>query len=151
MRTLVQFLASFNGLRFRCCCELWCRLQTWLGSLVAVALAQAGGYSSDLTAFLGTSISHVCGPKKTKTKQKNKKPKLRSDNSIPGRNLFGAFQKDVKCVFLFIHLFFAILRTGGSFQVRDWPTSQPWPESLWWQCWILNPLYHMWILKMCLT
>ena len=29
------------------CRELWCRLQMWLGSLFAVALAQAGGYSSD--------------------------------------------------------------------------------------------------------
>ena len=27
--------------------ELWCRLQTRLGSRVAVALAQAGVYSSD--------------------------------------------------------------------------------------------------------
>ena len=24
-------------LRIRCCCELWCRLQTWLGPCVAVA------------------------------------------------------------------------------------------------------------------
>ena len=27
-----------HGLRIRCCRELWCRLQTWLGSGVAVAL-----------------------------------------------------------------------------------------------------------------
>ena len=26
---------------------LWCRLPTWLGSCVAVALMEAGGYSSD--------------------------------------------------------------------------------------------------------
>ena len=24
--------------RIMCCCELWCRLQTWLGSCVAVAV-----------------------------------------------------------------------------------------------------------------
>ena len=29
------------------CHELWYRLQMWLGSHVAVAVAQAGGYSSD--------------------------------------------------------------------------------------------------------
>ena len=43
--------------------QLWCRLQTRLGSCVAVALAQAGGYSSDLTPSLGTSICRGSGPK----------------------------------------------------------------------------------------
>ena len=51
------------------CRELWCRLQTQLGSSVAVAVAQASGYSSDSTPGLGTSICRRCGPKKTKTKQ----------------------------------------------------------------------------------
>ena len=32
--------------------ELWCRLQKWLGSRVAVAVAQAEGYSSDSTPSL---------------------------------------------------------------------------------------------------
>ena len=31
-------LASLSGLRIWCCCELWCRLQTLLGSGVAVAV-----------------------------------------------------------------------------------------------------------------
>ena len=35
---------------------LWCRSQTWLGSCLSVALVQAGGYSSDWTPSLGTSI-----------------------------------------------------------------------------------------------
>ena len=30
-----------------CCCELWCRSQTWLGSGVAVAVLKAGTCSSD--------------------------------------------------------------------------------------------------------
>ena len=34
----VQSLALLSGLRIWCCHELWCRLQTWLGSHVAVAL-----------------------------------------------------------------------------------------------------------------
>ena len=39
MRLQVQSLASLSGLRICCCYELWCRLQTWLGSCVAVAVA----------------------------------------------------------------------------------------------------------------
>ena len=41
------------------------RLQTWLGSgkALAVAVPQAGSYSSDLTRSLGTSICCRCGPK----------------------------------------------------------------------------------------
>ena len=35
----VQSPASLGGLRFQRCGELWCRLQTWLGSGVAVAVA----------------------------------------------------------------------------------------------------------------
>ena len=36
-----------KDLALECCRELWCSLQTRLGSHVAVALAKAGGYSSD--------------------------------------------------------------------------------------------------------
>ena len=35
---------------------------------VAVAVAEAGSYTSDLTRSLGTSISRRCGPKKQKKK-----------------------------------------------------------------------------------
>ena len=38
MRLWVQFLASLGRLRIRCCSELWCRLQTWLRSDVAMAV-----------------------------------------------------------------------------------------------------------------
>ena len=41
-----------------------------LRSDVAVPVAQASGYSSDLTLSLGTSICHRCGPKKSKKKKK---------------------------------------------------------------------------------
>ena len=60
MRLQVRSPASLSGR------ELWCRLQTWLGSDVAVA--QASGYSSDWTPSLETSTCRGCGPKKTKTK-----------------------------------------------------------------------------------
>ena len=77
MRLWVRSLALLCGLRIRRCRELWCRLQTWLGSCIAVALAKAGGYSSDWIPSLGTSICCESGPrngKKTKNKQ-TKKPR----------------------------------------------------------------------------
>ena len=37
LRTQVGFLTSLSGLKFQRCCELWCRLQMWLASLIAVA------------------------------------------------------------------------------------------------------------------
>ena len=40
----------------------------WLGPSVAVAVVQAGGYRSDLTSSLGTSIYHGCSPKKKNSK-----------------------------------------------------------------------------------
>ena len=39
MRLQVQSLASFSGFKIWHCRELWCRLQTWLRSCIAVALA----------------------------------------------------------------------------------------------------------------
>ena len=70
MKLWVQSLAPLSGLRIWCCRELWCRSQTWLGSCVAEAVAQAGGYGSDWTPSLGTSICHGYGPKKKKRKKK---------------------------------------------------------------------------------
>ena len=40
MKTQAPSLASISGLRNRRCCELWCRLQTQLGSGVAMALGR---------------------------------------------------------------------------------------------------------------
>ena len=37
-----------------------------LRSCIAVAVAEAGSYSSDSTPGLGTSMCHTCGPKKKK-------------------------------------------------------------------------------------
>ena len=54
-----SILASLNGLKIWRCYELWCRLQTRLGSCVAVAVVQASSYSSDSTPSMG--ISHVVG------------------------------------------------------------------------------------------
>ena len=38
MRTQVRSLALLSGLGIWPCCELWCRSQTWLASLVVVAM-----------------------------------------------------------------------------------------------------------------
>ena len=44
------------------------RLQ-WLGSCIAVSLAQAGRCSSDWTPSLGTSIYHGSSPRNSKKKK----------------------------------------------------------------------------------
>ena len=38
MMLRVRTLASLSGLRIWCCHKLWCRLQMWLGSGIAVAV-----------------------------------------------------------------------------------------------------------------
>ena len=55
----MRSLAPLSGLRILRCPELRCRLHTWLGSQVAVAVAWAGGYSSDSTPSLG--LPHATG------------------------------------------------------------------------------------------
>ena len=65
-RMRIPSLTSLSGLRIWHCCGLWCMLQTWLGSCVAVAVVWAGSCSSDSTPSLGTSICRGCGPKKKK-------------------------------------------------------------------------------------
>ena len=57
---------------------LQCRSQTWLGSHVAVAVAQASGCSSDLTPSLGISIFHRSGIKKKDQNKKTKEMKRKS-------------------------------------------------------------------------
>ena len=66
----IRFLASLSGLRVWRLHELWCSSQMRLGSGVAVAVAmgQAGSYSSNFTPGLGTSICQRCGPKKQEEK-----------------------------------------------------------------------------------
>ena len=61
-------------LKMGLCSKLRYRLQTWLRSSVAVAVAQAGSYSSDLNLRLGTSICHGWGPKETNKQTKKNKP-----------------------------------------------------------------------------
>ena len=61
-----SILASLSGLRSQSCRELWYRSQMWLGSCIAVAVAQAGSNSSYSTRSLGTSMCCRCDHKKKK-------------------------------------------------------------------------------------
>ena len=72
MRWRIQLLTLLSVLRILCCQELWCGSQTWLGSGIAVAVAEAGGYRSNWTPTLAISICRGCGPKKTRKKKKER-------------------------------------------------------------------------------
>ena len=66
MRTQIRTLASLSGLRI----QLRCRSQMLLrSSHIAVAVAQAGSCSSNLTSSLGTSTCHGRSPQKLKEKK----------------------------------------------------------------------------------
>ena len=84
MRMQVQSLASLSGLRIQHCRELW--LES--GMAVAVAVVQAGSYSSDSTPGLGSSICCRCSPKKTKKEKRSNhcdEPHHASDTTTKGR------------------------------------------------------------------
>ena len=51
------------------CHELWYRSQIRFSSPIAMAVVQAGSYSSNSTPSLGTSMCHGYSPKKTKKKK----------------------------------------------------------------------------------
>ena len=74
MKSRVWSLASLSGLRTQCYRELWCRLQTWLRSGVAMALVEISSCSSNWTPTLGTSICQGCSPLKKKKKATCFKP-----------------------------------------------------------------------------
>ena len=75
-----------------CCRELWYRPQKWLRSCMATAVVWAGGYSSNWTPGLGTSLCCRCGPKDKKDKQGRMQvshcpangPSSVSEDSFPG-------------------------------------------------------------------
>ena len=75
MKTKFWSLASLSGLRIWHSHELWCRLQTQLGSCIAVA-GHSSSYSSNSTPSLGTSICCRCSPKKKKKKKRSQNPAM---------------------------------------------------------------------------
>ena len=78
----VQSLISLSGLRIWHCRELWCRSQTQLGSQVAVAVAQASGYSSNLTPGLETSYAKGAAPKDRQTDRKKERKRDAKHSNI---------------------------------------------------------------------
>ena len=72
VRLRVPSPALLSGLRIQGCCELWFRWQTRLEAPVAVAVVQAGGYSS----HSGTSRCHGYGPYKQNFFNKVKKHRM---------------------------------------------------------------------------
>ena len=71
-RTQVRSLALLSGLRIYCCHEQGCRSPTLLRRPLAVAVAQTGSCSYDLTPSLGTSTCCWFDPEKI-FKEKNEK------------------------------------------------------------------------------
>ena len=92
MRMHVQSLASLSGLRIWH--ELWCRSQMRLGSCVALAAAWGGGYSSDLTPSLGTSICAGAALKDKKDKSNNNNNSSWEDKSNNNNNSSGKYNRD---------------------------------------------------------
>ena len=88
MRLWVQSLALLSVLRIQCCCELWCRLQTRLGSCVAVAVVKAGGYSSNWTPSLGTSICRGSDPRNGKKMKKKENDTIKILDENIGKTFF---------------------------------------------------------------
>ena len=83
MRLRIPSLALLNELRIWHCSELWCRLQRWLGSDVAVAVVHASSCSSNWTPSLGTSICRGCVTEKKKKRERERgdiKAVLENDN-----------------------------------------------------------------------
>ena len=76
---LVRSLTSLSGLTIRHCHEWWCRSQTLFGSHVAMTVAEAGSYSSDLTPSLGTSICHSAALKKKNNNNNNNNKVIQVD------------------------------------------------------------------------
>ena len=71
MRMQVGSLTSLSGLRIQHCLELQCNSQMQLASDVAVAVAQAGSCSSNLTPSLGASMCCTFSPGKIKIAPKS--------------------------------------------------------------------------------
>ena len=74
-------IPGLSELRIWRCCELWCTLQLWLGSCVAVAMTVAC-CSSDLIANLKTYATGLALKSKKKKKKKKKKLKERLNDIL---------------------------------------------------------------------
>ena len=103
-------------------------MQTWLGCHMAVAVVQAGSYSSNSTTSLGTSICHECDPKKSEKEKRRRLEKV-DKRACEGRwALSRGHIKDIKGVTAtpcWSHFFACLLlpRQPGDFALNQHP---PW-------------------------
>ena len=67
MRMQIQSPASLSGLSIWCCCELWCRLQTWLRSILLCLWCRPA--ATVLMAPLAWEPPYAAWPKKKKKKE----------------------------------------------------------------------------------
>ena len=82
MRLQVWSLASLSGLRIRCYRELWCRLQTWLGSRIAVAVTRLA--AAALIQPLTWDFPHALGV--ILKRQKERSSRRGAEETNPTRN-----------------------------------------------------------------
>ena len=81
LRMQVWSLASLSGLRIQHYCELWCRLQTWLRSRVAVPVVKLAAVA--LIRTLVWELPYALGAAlKSKGKKKKKKEKEKEMNRL---------------------------------------------------------------------
>ena len=81
MRMLVQSLALLSVLRIQHCYELWCRLQTWLGFCVAMAVVLDTAAAQ--IPHIAQEFPHGTGVALKKKKKKRKKEKLSKPSHQP--------------------------------------------------------------------
>ena len=72
VRMRIQSLDLLSGLRIQCCHKLQPRLQTWLGSCIAVAVVRAYSCSSSSTPSPRTSLCCRGGCKKERERRREK-------------------------------------------------------------------------------
>ena len=75
--------ALAQGVKDPHCRELWCRSQRRLGSQVAVAVAQVGGYGSDQTPAWEPPYAAGAALEKAKDKSKKKQNKQTNKQICP--------------------------------------------------------------------
>ena len=84
MTLQVRSLALLSGLGIQHCCELWCRLQTRLGSRVALATAPIQPLAWEL-AYAEGAAKEIAKKDKTKQNKNNNKKIVSGSVLIPPR------------------------------------------------------------------
>ena len=73
MRMWDLSLASLSGVRIRLCHELWCRLQMWMQSHIALALALAVAIATAPIRPLAWELTYASGAAPQKAKKQKQK------------------------------------------------------------------------------